>query len=58
MPAVAGGSGITLFLFMTDGIEDFNLTILYGNRRGRCITSGVPAFVKEKSPSAETDGLL
>lgn len=34
--AVAGGSGITPFLSMakavSDGIEDFNLTIIYGNR--------------------------
>lgn len=34
--ALAGGSGITPFLSMAqairDGIEDFNLTILYGNR--------------------------
>ena len=39
--AVAGGSGITPFLSMAyairDGIEDFNLTILYGSRTEKSI---------------------
>ena len=39
--AVAGGSGITPFLSMAEaiaeGIEDFNLTILYGSRRADSI---------------------
>ncbi len=43
---IAGGSGITPFLSMAyairDGIEDFSLTILYGNRREQDIL-----FLKE-----------
>ncbi len=39
--ALAGGSGITPFFSMAaaiaDGIEDFNLTILYGSRTGKSI---------------------